>query len=102
MPKQRLEREKKPKDPNKPKAPPGPFVMFSVKTRNEVVHDFPHYNYKQVAMELGGRWKALTEEKRSSYQIMFSEERKKYEEKLKNYIPPVNYRTEMKILDTGN
>ena len=59
--------KKKEKDPNAPKKPLSSYMLFAQEERSKVKADHPTMLSKDVAVEMGQRWKLLTDEERNHY-----------------------------------
>merc|ERR1712001_717327 len=58
---------KKKKDPNAPKQPLSSYMLFAQEERLKIKADNPTMPSKDVAVEMGKRWKKLTDEERNHY-----------------------------------
>lgn len=75
------------KDPNRPRKPLSAYFLFCQDIRLKVKTEFPLYNVKEVAKEMGRRWNMIDTETRAEYEARYKESRKQYEERLAEYNP---------------
>ncbi|OQS04811.1 hypothetical protein THRCLA_20789 [Thraustotheca clavata] len=52
----------------KEKRPPSAYFLFMAEERPTVKSEFPDYGIKEIAVELGSRWKSLGDAKKSKFQ----------------------------------
>ena len=81
--KERKSSEKKLKDPNAPKRPCSAYILFSMETRPKL-----EGAATEKMSECGRLWRDLSEKNRVKYVKAAEEEKKKYSEKMKNYVRP--------------
>ncbi|KAG8692647.1 hypothetical protein FRC11_003455, partial [Ceratobasidium sp. 423] len=60
-------RKSKQKDPNRPKQPPGGFILFQKETRESLRAQFPGISLMELVKIMAANWKALPEGKRKWY-----------------------------------
>eukprot|EP01059_Diplonema_ambulator_P016670 TRINITY_DN2838_c0_g2_i1.p1 TRINITY_DN2838_c0_g2~~TRINITY_DN2838_c0_g2_i1.p1 ORF type:complete len:218 (+),score=129.05 TRINITY_DN2838_c0_g2_i1:62-655(+) len=85
--KKRKAATKKEKDPNAPKKPLTPFFMYSQKMRPEIKEENPDMAAKDVAKEIGARWKDLDDDEKKTYQDEYQEAMKAWKEEMADYQP---------------
>lgn len=72
--------KKSEKDQTAPKAPRTAYLRFSMSGVREIIkNEKPGINPRDVMVEIGARWKALSEEERKPFVDAEKEERKQYE-----------------------
>ena len=81
--KKKLKRKKKKEvDPKAPKRPGSAYFEFAAKERQKVIADLDFKlkvgDYKEVAKELGRRWKSLSEDERAPFVAKAKEKMKKF------------------------
>ncbi|KAF9242940.1 high mobility group box domain-containing protein [Melanogaster broomeanus] len=57
-------RERKPKDPNAPKAPPSAYILFQNEIRSVVREQHPDVQYKELMGIISKQWNALDQEQK--------------------------------------
>lgn len=62
--KQRVKKEKKPKDPNAPKRPPSAYLLFQNDVRESIRQANPGMPYKEILSVIANRWKDLSDSQR--------------------------------------
>ena len=75
------------KSKNAPKNPKSAYIFYCQEERPNVKSEMPDLTAKEVLKELGGRWQATDEENRAKYQKMAEEDKARYAEEMKNYVP---------------
>jgi len=88
--------KKKKKDKNAPKKNVSKWILFSKAERPKVKKDFPDMPPKEVMGELAKRWKIAQkdDEAMEEFRILAEEDKKRYEEEKKNYVPNVDEESE--------
>jgi hypothetical protein len=88
-------KEKKAKDPNKPKRGKSAYIFFCAEEREAVKRDMPEAKATEVTTELGVRWSALKESTKSKdkkriekYTQQALDDKTRYEEEMSGYQPP--------------
>lgn len=86
---EKASKKKKKKDKNAPKKNVSTWILFSKAERPKVKKDFPTMPPKEVMGELAKRWKIAQkdEEAMEEFRILADEDKKRYEEEKKNYVP---------------
>jgi high mobility group protein B1 len=74
-----VRKQKKVKDPNKPKRPMTAFFVFSGEFRDEVKAQNPGSKVGDVAKILGERWRAMSDAQKVPYQAKVEADRKRYD-----------------------
>ena len=75
------------KSKNAPKNPKSAYVIFCQEKREEVKKANPEMPAKEIMKELGKLWKATEEEDRGEFQEKAKEDKERYTEEMKNYVP---------------
>ncbi|KAL3514874.1 hypothetical protein ACH5RR_027591 [Cinchona calisaya] len=79
-------REKKAKDPNKPKRPPTAFLIFMEGFRKQFKEKNPESkSVAAVSKAGGGEWKSLTEEEKASYKATADKRKQEYDRQMQAY-----------------
>jgi hypothetical protein len=78
-------RTKKPK--NAPKNAKSAYILYCQDERANVKAENPNLNAKEVLKILGGKWKETDEETKAKYQKMAEEDKTRYAEEMKTYVP---------------
>ncbi|ORX89380.1 HMG-box [Basidiobolus meristosporus CBS 931.73] len=73
------------KDPNAPKKPFTPYIMFCNDERDTIRKKFPDYTSQQVSRELGVAWKGLSEDDKAVYLTRHIRENEVYLKELEEY-----------------
>ncbi|KAK9695028.1 Alpha-ketoglutarate-dependent dioxygenase alkB 4, partial [Basidiobolus ranarum] len=73
------------KDPNAPKKPFTPYILFCNDARDKIRDKFPKYTSQQVSRELGVAWKSLNEEDKSVYLTRHIRDNERYLRELEEY-----------------
>ena len=93
-------RSKKPKkDKNSPKKNCSAYIFFCNDKRSGLKKDHPDLNNKDVLKELGLMWKKIKEEHPEEverFNMMANEDRDRYQEEMRNYIPVEEEKAEEK------
>jgi hypothetical protein len=78
-------RAKKPK--NAPKNAKSAYIFYCQDERPNIKTENPNLDAKEVLKVLGGKWKEADEETKAKYQKMAEEDKTRYAEEMKNYVP---------------
>ena len=78
---------KKKKAEGEPKKGKSAYIFFCADERPIVKEEHPEMPAKEILAELGARWKALDEEDKEKYNKLASEDKIRYQEEMKNYVP---------------
>jgi len=81
------EKTKKKKDKNAPKGARSAYILFCADERAQVKDDTPDISAKDVLVELGKRWKAVSEKVKTKYQKMADEDKVRFKNEMENYVP---------------
>ena len=81
------EKVKKKKDKNAPKGARSAYILFCTDERAQVKEDMPDISAKDVLVELGKRWKAVSEKVKTKYQKMADEDKVRFKNEMENYVP---------------
>ena len=73
------------KDKSAPKKPKTSYIFFCQKIRSEIKEENPEINTREIMREMGRRWKDL--EDKSEFITLSEEDKVRYEEEIKNYVP---------------
>jgi len=79
---------KKVKDPDAPKKNLSSYIFYCNEVRNEIKEENPDMKATEITSELGKRWKSLTDKEKKKYVKMSLDDKKRYEEEMKDYVPP--------------
>ena len=93
---------KKEKDPDAPKRPLTPYILFCMEKRDTVKTDNPSMGGKEVTTELGRLWKELTDDEKDIYKKKYQEDKVRYASELSNYESPDESPTEKKTVKKSN
>lgn len=77
-----------PKDKNAPTKRRSDYIFFCMDKRKEVITEFPTYKVTQVSVELGRRWKLLTDEEKKPYVQKSKDDKERYEDEMEGYVKP--------------
>ena len=93
-PSEDVEEEQKARKPrakkvkNAPKNASGPYIFFCKEERENVKKEMPDLTAKEIMTELGKRWKEIKDtDEVEKYKKMAEEDKVRYTEEMKNYIP---------------
>ncbi|KAG9297768.1 hypothetical protein G9A89_011283 [Geosiphon pyriformis] len=73
------------KDPNAPKKPNSPYILFSNEIRATTKTEFPSANQKEIVRQIGLKWKELSPEQKRIYEDRYSTDKERYDEELRSY-----------------
>ncbi|ORX88360.1 HMG-box [Basidiobolus meristosporus CBS 931.73] len=73
------------KDPNAPKKPFTPYIMFCNDERDNIRQKFPNYTSQQISRELGVAWKSLIEEDKAVYLTRHIRDNERYLREVEEY-----------------
>ena len=76
---------KKVRDPNKPKRSKNAFMLFSDLWRPEIKAAFPDMKSTDISKELGGLWKALSDEDKKPFELQAATEKEAYDKAMVAY-----------------
>lgn len=79
---------KTPKDKNAPTKRRSDYIFFCMDKRKDVVKEFPTYKVTEISVELGKRWKLLTNEEKKPYQDKSKEDKERYNDEMDGYVKP--------------
>jgi hypothetical protein len=93
---EKAKKEKKAKKPkDAPKNPKSAYIFFCQENRPDVKENHPDLAPKEILKELGGLWQNTSDTTRAKFQKLADEDKKRYEEEMKNYVPkPVDEQEE--------
>jgi len=77
---------KKKKATGEPKKGKSAYIFFCAEERPLLKEENPEMPAKEVLVELGARWKALADKDKKKYNDLAAEDKKRYEEDMKNYV----------------
>jgi len=77
------------KDKNKPKAASSAYIFFckDKKNREKIKTDYPDLSSQDVSVEMGKMWKELSDTKKQKYKDQYEEDKQRYENEMKEYVP---------------
>ena len=82
-------KNKKNKDKNAPKRPRSSFMFFMSAKRPELKEAHPDWIQQPLfAKELGKLWDKMSDEEKKPYNDLMEEDKKRYKNEMKNYVPP--------------
>ena len=81
---------KKTKDLNAPKRAKTSYILFCVNKRDEVKESNPDMPAKEIIKELGNMWRSLSDDEKTEYVNLANEDKQRYEEDMKTYVPVNN------------
>jgi high mobility group protein B2 len=84
-------RNRRNKDPNRPKRAMSAFMFFSNANREIVKAQSPNLSFTEIAREIGSRWKNLRSSDKAPYQTLADQDRARYEEEKRMYTPDPKY-----------
>ncbi|KAK9687157.1 Non-histone chromosomal protein 6 [Basidiobolus ranarum] len=76
---------KKAKDPNAPKKPNTPYLLFCQEQREQIKSDNPDISPQEVTKELGAAWGHITPNRKEQYAQRYQAEMKKYNTNMEAY-----------------
>lgn len=76
------------KDPNAPKGPLSAYFQFMQEQRPLFKKQNPDTAVTEVAKALGEKWKSMSPAAKKPYQVLYEEDKARYEEEMKSYNPP--------------
>jgi len=89
---------KKLKDPEAPRRPLSPYMLFVKEERTKIVAEMGGMvAIGEVGKEMGRRWSLMDQQERKKYDEMYKEDKVRYEEQMKTYQPSKQFlETKMK------
>lgn len=90
-PVQKKRRNRRNKDPNRPKRSMSAFMFFSNANRDIVKAQNPGLSFTEIAREIGNRWAVLSQDDRSPYATLAAQDKARYEEEKRLYVPDPKY-----------
>jgi len=87
------------KDPDKPKRGKSAFLFYCEENRKKLKEKYDGYSVKQIVQKLGLDWKKLKEtnpDEIDKYEKMSIVDRERYKTEMKNYIPILSRKIEIK------
>jgi hypothetical protein len=76
-----------PKKPSSPKRSLSSYIFFCNDKREEIKKNNPEMKTTEIMAEMGKLWKVLSDKKKKPYEDKAAEDKKRYEEEMKNYVP---------------
>jgi hypothetical protein len=86
-----IKAKRAPKDPNAPKRVKSAYMCFAAKCRAELVKESPGLSFGEVGREAGKRWQALSEKQKEPWLKTVSDDKERYEEEMRTYVPDEAY-----------
>lgn len=86
-----VRKTRKKKDKNAPKRALSAFMFFSNDIRETVKREMPELQFLQISIEIGKRWKEITDEERRPYDELALADKRRYLEEKEDYVPDVSY-----------
>ncbi|XP_022876094.1 HMG1/2-like protein [Olea europaea var. sylvestris] len=82
----KTKKEKKMKDPNKPKRPPSAFFVFMEGFRKEYKEKHPNNKSVAIVGKAGGdKWKSMSDEEKAPFVEKAEKRKEEYEHKMADY-----------------
>ena len=78
---------KKKKADGEPKKGKSAYIFFCADERPIIKEEHPDMPAKEILAKLGARWKALDDEDKEKYNKLSSDDKIRYQEEMKNYVP---------------
>ena len=75
------------KDPNAPKGAKNAYIIFCGDKRDQVKAENPEMNAKEIISEVARLWKETDEDVKAEYQEKATEDKKRYDKEMSNYVP---------------
>lgn len=89
----RQKKDKPKKDPNAPKRAASAYILFAIDERKKIKKDTPDLANKQIIVEIGQRWQALSSTKKSKYERQHEKEVQRYQKEMANYVVPEEFKS---------
>lgn len=89
------------KDPTAPKKWKSSFIFFCLDKRTDVKSANPTASAVQVSTILGEKWQALSDREKKKYETQSAQDKVRYEEEMKSYVPPEGTELPKKKEKTG-
>ncbi|RLN32078.1 hypothetical protein BBJ28_00020208 [Nothophytophthora sp. Chile5] len=86
-----VRKQRKKKDKNAPKRALSAFMFFSNDIRETVKREMPELEFLQISMEIGKRWKQITDEDRRPYDELAAADKRRYQEEKEEYVPDPSF-----------
>jgi hypothetical protein len=78
-------KEKETKDPNAPKRAKSAYLFYVAEMHNQIKSECPGISFGELSQVIGQRWKGLSPEQKTQYNIMAMEDRARYYSELTVY-----------------
>ena len=79
---------KQPKDKNAPTKRRSAYIFYCMDQRADLMKVHPEYKVTQVSVELGARWKKLTDEEKKPFQEKSLADKERYTDEMDSYVKP--------------
>ncbi|KAI8855342.1 high mobility group box domain-containing protein [Chytridium lagenaria] len=76
---------RKKKDPNAPKKPMSPYLIWSNENRARIKEENPDAGFGDIGKLLGAEWKQVGESEKEAYKKMADKDKARYEKEVKTY-----------------
>lgn len=86
-----VRKTRKKKDKNAPKRALSAFMFFSNDIRETVKREMPELQFLQISIEIGKRWKEITDDERRPYDELALADKRRYLEEKEDYVPDVSF-----------
>ena len=80
-----VKKAKKSRDPSAPKPPLNSYLEFYKEERPRVLIQYPDFSTKEVAREIGKRWKGLEKDVKDIYEQRTLENKSRYRNQMEEY-----------------
>merc|ERR1719174_2033929 len=81
-------RKKRKRDPNKPKGAKSAYLFFCNSVRARVSEANKDKKMTELSGIMAKEWKELGDEEKQKFQAMATEDKARYKEEMKSYVPP--------------
>jgi hypothetical protein len=94
--------KKKKKDPNRPKGPMTPFVIYSMQMRMILKKKHPTWDFGKLSVATGKNWSQLTDEDKIPFNKLATKDRSRFVREMKKYVPPAESSSSESSDDTSS
>ena len=84
----RKRKRKKKADPNRPKRPLTPFMLFSIQTRMAIKKEHPRWDFGKLSATVGKMWHKVEAVDRVQFEKLSNKDKVRYEREMQSYVPP--------------
>ena len=93
---EKKESKKEKKDPKAPKGAKNAYIFFCNDARAEVKKENPEMKSTDIVKKMGEMWKEISSKKKTEYQEMASDDKKRYAEEIEGYEPKDGFKSPKK------